>query len=940
MANVLPGIIANYPDGGLKIQSPAAQGDSILVIGTAEDGPMNEAIEIQSLSDLTDLFGDYMGEGSLVRGVYEVWNATSNPVNVRALRIGNGSPSTLGVKEAGGTIQSEFAGWPAREGSSASGIADASFSVSGSLDFFIDALTLTSKYEGSIYNRFQISEDRDTSGRRAVKVYNPILDESIFFSFDISNQHNSNVDVHNVSELADAINANSSLNPYISASVQDLTALYEIVVSGTGVSNAQVVPASGGTDKDAFAFAGYEGLREGTGSNTAIDTTWNTNGTLKDVTLNLSYITTSTDKDSDGIPDAIRAPLADSGVPNVIKVGPIGLTYDLNIPTAGNQIVLDYVYDIALASGELLDVGGLDAVILANYPVNRNTSQGGVTGDHTIIKLDGSSLTRSEYKEYNTNLYIGTSTDGTTDEFDWDAVLQPSFIHDAYTGHSSDALASGTDIDTYNGLATTVLDVHVYETISGVTSLCVKPYSITWVTGTGTIEFTDSDHLPLQGTILTINYDTVAGDLTETGTLTELETKRTLTNGYTYYFISGNNIMFAGSMPTDIKISYEYKRVYDIPGDVSTIDGVLGGIKFTNPSKMPQLMRSGGTRIGLNYTYLPEWIDITTPATMAGGGNGTNMTKKEQYDALTEAYDALANYSIDIIVPVGAYLDDVKYDYDTETGIRREVNAGFHTQFATFLESLNANIGMTLGIIGVKPAESRSMVGVNTWTAKLITTNSNDPNRAANYMPFFSSRWMSVVASDVLISPKLIGLPSTFPDYYTNASTLYAGLITSLQPQDATTYKYIGRATLGPAYRLSRKQLNDLSIARYVTIQLEEDLGTIITMDVTAAPVGSDYDKLSTTRIVKLVSDVIRRAAKPYIGKPNSHYKINSLTTEINSSLTKLSRSDNNALQAFSFDLASSPQEQRHGIVRVEVDIVPVFCINQIHVTVNLRDML
>jgi hypothetical protein len=207
-------------------------------------------------------------------------------------------------------------------------------------------------------------------------------------------------------------------------------------------------------------------------------------------------------------------------------------------------------------------------------------------------------------------------------------------------------------------------------------------------------------------------------------------------------------------------------------------------------------------------------------------------------------------------------------------------------------------------------------------------------------MPFFGSKWMNVVAADVIIGPKLIGLPSTFPEYITNAATLYAGLITSLQAQDSTTYKYIGRAIVGVRYKLSRKQLNDLAEARYVTMQLEDDLGTIVTMDVTAAPVGSDYDKLTTTRIVKLVSDIIRRVAKPYVGKPNTHYKTNSLTTEINSALTKLTRADNNAIQAFDFQLESSPQEQRQGILRIEVDVVPVFCFNQIHVTINLRDML
>ena len=80
--NILPGIVAKYPDGGMKLQRSAAVSDSILVIGTAEDGPKNQPVPIQTLSDVTDIFGNDFSEGSLVKGVYEVWNATDVPVDV------------------------------------------------------------------------------------------------------------------------------------------------------------------------------------------------------------------------------------------------------------------------------------------------------------------------------------------------------------------------------------------------------------------------------------------------------------------------------------------------------------------------------------------------------------------------------------------------------------------------------------------------------------------------------------------------------------------------------------------------------------------------------------------------------------------------------------------------------------------------------------------
>jgi hypothetical protein len=422
--------------------------------------------------------------------------------------------------------------------------------------------------------------------------------------------------------------------------------------------------------------------------------------------------------------------------------------------------------------------------------------------------------------------------------------------------------------------------------------------------------------------------------------MSELESKREEDDPHLFYFVTGNTIYFAGPAPTNIKISYEYKRVFDIPGDVSVMNDVTGEIKFTNPQKMPQITRTGGARIGLNYTYLPEWITVSGAQSLSGGNAGKPTTKKELYDALTSAYENIANYDVDVIVPVGVYMDDVMNDYEPETGIRREVNAGFHTQLATLLDYLNENVGLTIGVMGVKPATNNTLSEVNNWVTKLTVANTSDPNRAANYMPFFGSKWMSIVAADVIVSPKIIGLPSNISEYITNAATLYAGLITSLQPQDATTYKYIGRSLVANRFRLSRKQLNDIVTSRYVTIHNEDGVGLVVTKDVTTAPVGSDYDKLSTVRIVKLVSDIIRSTARPYLGTPNTYYRINSLTTEINSALQRLTRPDNQAIQAFKFEMASSPTEQREGIVRCEVDIVPVFCFEQIHVTVALRNLL
>jgi len=928
----LPGVRASFPDGGLTVQQTTPYGDSILVIGTSEDGPKYNPVPIHSLDQATDIFGKF-GVGNLIRGVYEVWNATNQPVDVRAMRIGNGAPASVGVPEASGYITYEFASAGTNiYGAAASGLADPTFSASGRLDQFIDAVTLTAKYDGSAYNSFTIRDGyASVTGQRAIVLYNPFTGMESSYTYDYYNTTNTSVDIHDVIELVDAINADSNINPYVSATTTDLTAIYEVCASGNSSDGGYIVPASGAYNGTYYLTSSIpNSLRNGS----AIETVWNDDGTPKKVTLNLHHITTADDNDGDGIPDSILCPDPNYGIPSVIKVGPVGVTWGRNVQTAGNQLIeLAMVYDIADASGELLPTAGRDYAELDNYPINRNSSQAstGVNGE-TIISYLGDNLNTSEYRQYVSNGLIGVSTDGTTSVFTFRAKLEPDVNY--YAGGS-------TNIPNYTHDHTTIgqiLKTRIYETVSGVTSETRKPVTLAWSAGVATVTFTDSDQLPSAGTIITIDYISVVGTLTEYGTRTALENTRGTTDAEENYFVTGNSIYFAGAHDTDIMVTYQYRRDYDIPGDVSISNSTIGAIEFTNPAKQPQIHSAGGTRIGVNYTYKPEWVSLPGTLSLAGGGNGTNMTNKQLKSELDEAYSALENYEIDILVPMGAYLDSTMEDYSPETGILREVNAGFHTQLAALLDILAGNVNETIGIIGVKPANTNSLSDVKTWVEKLTVADANDRLRAANYMPVFASRWVQVVAAEPIISAATLGISSS--DYYGDGTTVYAGLIASLSSQIATTNKFVGRGLSGLRYSLSSKQLNDLVSNRYVCFQNKPRRGIVVVKDVTAAAPGSDYDKLTTIRIVKLVMDVVRDVSEPYIGDVNTAYKRNAMYTAINKSLGAMTSASNQILRDYEFTIAATAEEQRLGIVNVQMTLVPVFCTERVLVTVRLRNTL
>jgi len=923
----LPGVKVMYPDGGLAVQRPAEFGTSVLIIGTAEDGPKNNPIVVQSLEKAEDIFGRF-GEGTLIRGLYELLTATNASVDARAMRIGNGSLARLGIPEASGAVTLDFAG------QDASGVADPTFSASGRVDQYIDALILDAKYEGARYNQFTLRIGMDNTvgspnyGRQCVIIYNPFTGVESTFSYDYVNTSNTAVDVHTVTELVSAINADSNLNEYIVASTTDLTALYEVRLDG-GAGASYVHPASG--DYDWYSAGDIPAsLREGS----AIETLWNDDGTPKKVTLYLHHITTSPDQNSDGIPDAVVSPNPTYGVPSVIRVGPVGMTWSSNIPTAGNQMVsLDYVYDIATASGELLNVAGKDFSDLDYIPVNRNESQapGSVTGNTVITYLGDEEDAGSEYRQYVTNGYVGTSSDGTTSVFTFAARLQPDIV----SWYGGTVIVPSIEHDNKQGLQ---IPTRIYETISGVTSETRKNVTLGWSGGTATVTFTDSDDLPSVGTIITIDYVSVIGTMTEYNTRSSLELTRGSANDFENYFVAGNQIFFGGPHDTDIMLTYNHKRVYSIPGDVSIVDADIGKIEFTNPYRIPQIDAASGIRVGLNYTYRPEWISPSGTEAMAGGGNGVVMTNKELKDALTEGYTSIENYEVDIVVPMEAHLDSTIEDYSMETGVLYLQNAGFHTQLADVLDLMSRKVHETIGIIGVEPAESASPGDIANWVARLTVPNANDGMRGANFMPIFDSKWIIAIASEIGISMAKLGIAGT--DYYTDGATTLAALIASLPPQKSVTNRYIGRAATGLRYRLSMNQMEDLADSRFTAFRLKSGTGVVVANDVTCAIRGSDYDMITTLRIVKLVVDIIRDIGDSYIGEPNTGYSRNDMSTSINAALRALTSTHNQVLRAYDFEVRSSAADQREGNVYIDLDLVPVFTTQYIHVTIRLKNTL
>jgi len=166
------------------------QNRRVVILGTAQDGPMYEAVKVTSSADASAQFGEF-AKGSLVRGIVECFNAqVGSPASpdVWGMRIGGvkADRSVLKLYDAAGSGQ-------------------------------IQVASLEALNEGSLYNSVYLKYTTDTEGSW-VTLYNPKTKLTSKYSADLD-----------IDALVSAINADSNAKDIVFAYAEsfELDALEE-----------------------------------------------------------------------------------------------------------------------------------------------------------------------------------------------------------------------------------------------------------------------------------------------------------------------------------------------------------------------------------------------------------------------------------------------------------------------------------------------------------------------------------------------------------------------------------------------------------------------------------------------------------------------------------------------------------------------------------------
>lgn len=331
-------------------------------------------------------------------------------------------------------------------------------------------------------------------------------------------------------------------------------------------------------------------------------------------------------------------------------------------------------------------------------------------------------------------------------------------------------------------------------------------------------------------------------------------------------------------------------------------------------------------------------------------------------------FGLIENYPVDQISIVDVYANSAIAKLNPDGSYELDRDISFSQQLAQHCAMATAKTWETIGFIQMAPVYESTLRKVQEYidvatgydyeleenTAKVKEYQ----NRGIN--PFYvNDIYMYVPATgdlvydtqkhlpidigfyvNVIFGPEVGFSTADLGNYISGGGVAYAGLVSTLEPQNSTTNHQFD--VVGLRYTLSEAQHNQLAGKGYITFEARIDKTGAKTYKVKDGVTGSkktsDYTRLTTVRISHYVVQLIRNTAEKFIGLPNGLGQRNSLATEIQAVLDAVR--DAGILNDFQFEMYSSARDQVLGNIFIKLDLVPVFETRKIATTVALRPSL
>lgn len=240
------------------------------------------------------------------------------------------------------------------------------------------------------------------------------------------------------------------------------------------------------------------------------------------------------------------------------------------------------------------------------------------------------------------------------------------------------------------------------------------------------------------------------------------------------------------------------------------------------------------------------------------------------------------------------------------------------------------------GIIGAKALLDTSITSVANRVTELanlalastlVGKKSNGTDMLdRNNMPYPIGRKVSVTCGQYIVTT------DDGYSYVSNMAAGYAGMVSQLALDQSSTNQAISIPT--PQYELTNYQLGVLNQAGYVTVKKSYSGDYVIVDGITMASSDSPFKRLSATRIADGIDELIRTVSEPFLGKVNNLTNQNSLRSAIKSELEKIKGT---LIEDYEFRLVTDKASNILGQLNIEYAIVPLYEIRQIRNYITIK---
>ena len=355
-----------------------------------------------------------------------------------------------------------------------------------------------------------------------------------------------------------------------------------------------------------------------------------------------------------------------------------------------------------------------------------------------------------------------------------------------------------------------------------------------------------------------------------------------------------------------------------------------------------ELVAAGADRIFM--VPLPSNTSFNhTNGTVTSGGS----------DVFEDAFAAAEVSMPDIIVPWGR--GGVTSDWQDPATPNDDVEYGFHAdntltvannwayKVANKVKTISENTNPCVAVMGVRPWIGS---GATPATAEVMTPGNvsshltltrlpdKDATSGSSYTWGGIGRYVLVIAAEV----KPVNYSSeNFSDFgYANGATTFAASISRMasyvSPVNKTVFN-VTRLRYNPTRtQLSNDQGTGVADRGVNAIVLNFNKIPVYAEGMTFAPVTSDYNRISTSRIINEASLVVRQVCQKFIGEPSTMQVRNSMETAITSGLRGMQQLG--ALLDSDFTVSYIPSENK---AIVDLVLTPAFELKSIEVQIAVN---